>query len=57
MDTEALTPRDKTLLGLSQKTGLAVLTIDDLLKKGWIFAEETNKPTCWISPLLMLKKQ
>lgn len=55
MDTEALTQKDITLLGLAQKSGLSVLTCEDLLNKGWVYVEELNKPSRWVNPLLRLR--
>lgn len=48
MDTEALTAKDIALLELSQRTGLAVLTCEDLTRKGWALMERINEPRRWV---------
>jgi hypothetical protein len=47
MNTDTPTKKDILLQGFANKTGLAVLTVEDLIRKGWVFIE----PGYWSSPI------
>lgn len=36
------------LAQLGMRTGLKVATCEDLLKRGWRYVEELNKPARWV---------
>lgn len=36
---------------IATKTGLEALTVEDLLRKGWIYREELGKVPVWVHPM------
>lgn len=48
---ERKTPPASMMFHLSERTGLTVSTVIELLSQGWTYREAVNEPPFWIHPM------